>query len=191
MKNYTFLIFLLFGINLYAQEKVPIKNIFLSSLGVQFSGAGDLEGSNFAFGYKRVIKNFHAVLSYEKFDYKKFQESENRFRGTNNFNAFGGYKLGKNNSFIIEVGPYISFSNERIIVGDNAQFLLFTKNNGMIIIPENTSYSYKRTTFGYSVQMKYLFKLTSNTKLGPCFQFQNDNYSTTVSSLRIGLEVGL
>jgi hypothetical protein len=184
------LFFLVFKIS-YAQVKKENNNIITTGIGVQFTGKGDLDGSNFNLGYKRYIKNkFFVSTAYQKYDYKVFLETRTRLRTTYSFQTLFGKSFGKKNIFDLSIGPYYSINKNRIINGPNTISYIGISGNRTLIIKENTSFGYKENSIGYTLNLRYLIKINQYLKLGPVFQFENDNIDSTVSSLRLGFEVG-
>jgi hypothetical protein len=185
------LFFLGFKIS-YAQVKKENNNIITTGIGVQFTGKGDLDGSNFNLGYKRYIKNKYFVsTAYQKYDYKLFLETRTRLRSTYSFQALFGRSFGRKNIFDLSIGPYYSINKNRVINGLNTISYIGISQNRTLIIKENTSFGYKENSIGYTLNLRYLIKINQNLKLGPVFQFENDNIDSTVSSLRIGFEFGI
>jgi hypothetical protein len=194
MKTNSLIIFFLINSlfsDSFAQTKES-ENKFNTGLGVQFSGKGDLEGSNYFIGYKRILKkNFFIASNYQKLNYKVFLESSTRLRSTNSFQLLIGKSLGKKNKLNFGIGPIYSLNSNRIINGPNTFAFIGIDKNTSILIPADTSYGYKQNAFGYTLQLAYLFKITKKARFGPMFQFENDEIGSSVSVLRLGFEVAL
>lgn len=184
------LLLILTFLSSYSQNTLN-KNVLSANIGVQFTGSGDLDGSNFLLGYKRYIKNkFFVSTAYQKYDYKLFLETRTFLRTTHSFQALFGRSFGKKNIFDLSVGPYYAINNNRVINGPNT-FSYIGVSSKTVFFDQNTSTGYRENSIGYTLNLRYLIKINQNFKLGPIFQFENDNISSTVSSLRLGLEVGL